>query len=362
MKGFKWDETAQKVLELIGAALRAYIELSVMPGRLIWNLGKAIIEGIKDGMTIDVGDIENWLVKNVWDPLKKGSIGSYGIRNDSSDEAKPFGEAVSVGVKEGVNDKFPEIPEAIENQRKDIKEAFTNDGAVAEYKEAGNKVPESVAEGVEENWDQIQNTVDPMVQEVVDPFMSGEAQQSYNYAGEMVIAGVIDGMYSESGSLYNAAQNIAIEAYNSMVSALDIGSPSKLFRNAVGKMIPAGMALGILDNEGLVENAMDTLTGTVTNTGKKALEIPAVVKGGIIPYQATISSSTENALNDVVDMLQSNYTDNITPDDLQDILTTVISQYLNISFYLGDEQIARHANSGNLKLNRRYNKLSMGEA
>ena len=147
-----------------------------------------------------------------------------------------------------------------------------------------------------------------------------------------------------------------------MVSALDIGSPSKLFRNAVGKMIPAGMALGILDNEGLVENAMDTLTGTVTNTGKKALEIPAVVKGGIIPYQATISSSTENALNDVVDMLQSNYTDNITPDDLQDILTTVISQYLNISFYLGDEQIARHANSGNLKLNRRYNKLSMGEA
>lgn len=401
LEGFDWEQTAETVMKALGVALRAMLEIQRLPYTILMNVGEKIIQAVKNGIDIDLEDIGQWMFDHVLVPLISGFLGideqaaakalemvtgfKGGVEKNwhevpeyveqhkdevleslstesARSEQRQIGSDIDDNVKAGIEENWKAPSDYVKEHQKDLTEPLADADAVQNYKETGNTVPQSVAEGVEENWHQIQDTVDPMVQEVVDPFMSGEAQQSYNYAGEMIVAGIIDGMYSESGSLYNAAQNIAIEAYNSMVSALDIGSPSKLFRNAIGKMIPAGMALGILDNEGLVENAMDTLTGTVTNTGKKALEIPAVVKGGVIPYQATISSSTENALNDVVDMLQSNYTDNITPDDLQDILTTVISQYLNISFYLGDEQIARHANSGNLKLNRRYNKLSMGEA
>lgn len=399
LEGFEWEPTTEKVMEFLGAAFRAVLELNKLPYMILKEVGGKIIDAVKDGIDINLKDIGEWMFEHVVIPLIAGFLGvdkeaaakaiemvtgfktgteehwhevpdyvrdhkDEVLASLSTESAKKEQQAVGKGVtdnlKDGVEKNWKETPDFIKEHQKDLTNPIRNNEAVQDYKDAGQTVPQNIAEGVEENWNQVRDTIDPKASEVVEPFMDGTAQQGYRYAGQMVIAGIIDGMNSESGTLYVSAQNIAIEAYNAMVSALDIGSPSKLFRNGIGKMIPAGMALGILDNEGLVENAMDTLTGTVTNIGKKALEIPAVVKGGVIPYQATISTQTENALNDVVDVLQSNYTDKITSDELQDILATVISQYLNIEFYLGDEQIARHANNGNLRLGRRYNNLALG--
>lgn len=399
LEGFEWEPTTEKVMEFLGAAFRAVLELNKLPYMILKEVGGKIIDAVKNGIDINLKDIGEWMFEHVVIPLIAGFLGvdkeaaakaiemvtgfktgteehwhevpdyvrdhkDEVLASLSTESAKKEQQAVGKGVtdnlKDGVEKNWKETPDFIKEHQKDLTNPIRNNEAVQDYKDAGQTVPQNIAEGVEENWNQVRDTIDPKASEVVEPFMDGTAQQGYRYAGQMVIAGIIDGMNSESGTLYVSAQNIAIEAYNAMVSALDIGSPSKLFRNGIGKMIPAGMALGILDNEGLVENAMDTLTGTVTNIGKKALEIPAVVKGGVIPYQATINTQTENALNDVVDVLQSNYTDKITSDELQDILATVISQYLNIEFYLGDEQIARHANNGNLRLGRRYNNLALG--
>ena len=399
LEGFEWEPTTDKVMEFLGAAFRAVLEINKLPYMILKEVGEKIIGAVKDGIDIDLKDIGEWMFEHVVIPLIAGFLGVdkeaaakaiemvTGFKTGTEEhwhevpdyvrdhkdevlaslstesarkEQQAVGKGVTDNLKDGVEKNWKETPEFIKEHQKDLTNPIRNNEAVQDYKDAGQTVPQNIAEGVEENWNQVRDTIDPKASEVVEPFRDGNAQQGYRYAGQMVIAGIIDGMNSESGTLYVSAQNIAIEAYNAMVSALDIGSPSKLFRNGIGKMIPAGMALGILDNEGLVENAMDTLTGTVTNAGKKALEIPAVVKGGVIPYQATISTQTENALNDVVDVLQSNYTDKITSDELQDILATVISQYLNIEFYLGDEQIARHANSGNLRLGRRYNNLALG--
>ena len=49
----------------------------------------------------------------------------------------------------------------------------------------------------------------------------------------------------------------------------------------------------------------------------------------------------------------------LSSSQLTEILATVIQRYLNIDFYIGDEQIARHANAGNSKLNRRFKPVNV---
>ena len=40
------------------------------------------------------------------------------------------------------------------------------------------------------------------------------------------------------------------------------------------------------------------------------------------------------------------------------MMVELFTQYMNIDFTIGDEQIARHANAGNARLNRRYNPVT----
>lgn len=81
--------------------------------------------------------------------------------------------------------------------------------------------------------------------------------------GKDILNGIINGLKSAIGGLVDAAVSAAQATYNAAKDALDINSPSRLFRDDIGKMIPAGMALGITDNLRPVTNAMRTL-GTTT--------------------------------------------------------------------------------------------------
>lgn len=87
--------------------------------------------------------------------------------------------------------------------------------------------------------------------------------QNWPQLGMDILNGIINGIKSAVGALVDAAVSAAKSAYNAVKNALDIHSPSRLFRDNIGKMIPEGMALGITDNLRPVTNAMRTL-GTTT--------------------------------------------------------------------------------------------------
>ena len=60
-----------------------------------------------------------------------------------------------------------------------------------------------------------------------------------------IVNGLINGIGSMGGALWTAAKNLAKSALNAIKSALGIASPSKVFRDEVGKWIPVGLADGI---------------------------------------------------------------------------------------------------------------------
>lgn len=104
--------------------------------------------------------------------------------------------------------------------------------------------------------------------------------------GMDILNGIINGLKSAIGGLVDAAVSAAQATYNAAKDALDIHSPSRLFRDDIGKMIPAGMALGITDNLDAVTKAMNEIRavsmGTMQNDLYKLLRTvrPRPKEGG----------------------------------------------------------------------------------
>ena len=89
--------------------------------------------------------------------------------------------------------------------------------------------------------------------------------------GVQVIQGIINGIKSAIGALVDAAINAAKSAFDAAKNALGIHSPSRLFRDQIGKMIPSGMALGITANLKPVTTAMRTLSTMTVGTLQRDL-------------------------------------------------------------------------------------------
>lgn len=70
-------------------------------------------------------------------------------------------------------------------------------------------------------------------------------------AGRNIIMGLVNGIGNAIGAAVNAAKNAAANVVNAAKSALGIHSPSRVFRDEVGKMIPAGLGVGVRKNERL---------------------------------------------------------------------------------------------------------------
>jgi TP901 family phage tail tape measure protein len=84
--------------------------------------------------------------------------------------------------------------------------------------------------------------------------------------GSNIIHGIISGITSAAGNLFSTMQNIASRALNAAKSALGIHSPSTVFRDMVGKMIPAGVTVGIEANAGKTIKAIKDYANSLVQT------------------------------------------------------------------------------------------------
>ena len=73
--------------------------------------------------------------------------------------------------------------------------------------------------------------------------------------GMNIITGIKDGLVGAAGQLWDAAKNVAKNAWDGVKNFLGINSPSRLFRDTVGKQIAAGMVVGMQRSEGDVAAA-----------------------------------------------------------------------------------------------------------
>lgn len=98
--------------------------------------------------------------------------------------------------------------------------------------------------------------------------MSGGYNGGYN-AGLSIGEGMMSGIYAMAGSVAAAAASIASSAVAAARSTLAINSPSKVFRDQVGRAIPEGMAVGIEKYGYYVDDSMTDLANKTVESGRK---------------------------------------------------------------------------------------------
>lgn len=76
--------------------------------------------------------------------------------------------------------------------------------------------------------------------------------------GGQIVSGIANGIRDAAGRVVGAVTDVVGGAINAAKSFLGIHSPSRKFRKEVGRMIPAGAALGIEDEAGQVQDAVDS--------------------------------------------------------------------------------------------------------
>lgn len=82
-------------------------------------------------------------------------------------------------------------------------------------------------------------------------------------AGRNIIMGLVNGIKGAIGSAVSAAKNAAANVVNAAKSALGIHSPSRVFRDEVGKMIPAGLGKGVEANMNLAVNPVQRMIADI---------------------------------------------------------------------------------------------------
>lgn len=121
-------------------------------------------------------------------------------------------------------------------------------------------------------WNGITSTVSNGVNSVMNTVrgIGGKIKGAFSNAGSWlvsagnnIIQGLINGIRGAIGNAVAAVKGAASSIVNAAKSALGIHSPSRVFRDEVGKMIPAGLGVGVTMNEKLAVQPVQSMVSSL---------------------------------------------------------------------------------------------------
>lgn len=127
-------------------------------------------------------------------------------------------------------------------------------GFASDMLDAGKEWIQKVIDGIASMINDLTSKAKSTAQSALDNFTA-----DWSSIGSNIISGIISGISGAAEGLYNKMKSIATNALNAAKDLLGIESPSKVFRDQVGKMIPEGIAVGIDMNADAVDEAVADL-------------------------------------------------------------------------------------------------------
>ena len=364
------------------------------PSTVFKTFGAYLMDGLNNGISDNIKAPQTALAKsqetlqNVFSAGKQ--LGAWKTIGD-----KLLSAGLTLGIKSGARSSI----NAITAVAKDMKNYGQNQAR--EWVSIGSAIIEQLARGISNSASTVGNAVYSIGQVAQNSFN----RLSWDSIGNNIGWGIYNGLSRMGGTLDNLAWNTAVSMYNSACYALGIASPSKKFA-WVGEMISQGLGNGIADNEDMAIDAVNNMVGSLTDaasssnpelsldtsisswvdslddvltkfsdvvvskfdnlintlssiTGNSLYTLPPISSGRVVPSASVASVGSDERITKILEALDDLSAEMLSSSQLTEILATVIQRYLNIDFYIGDEQIARHANAGNSKLNRRFKPVNV---
>ena len=241
--------------------------------------------------------------------------------------------ALILGLAEGLINAMPQLIERIPEIVESIVSALVENApklvlaAVELILALGNSMIETIP--------QLVAMLPQMIEAIVNGLLDGIAE--ITTVGKDMVEGLWEGIKGQWGKLIENVTSLGKKLVEKVKGFFEIGSPSRLFADEVGKWIPEGIAVGIEANADSVTNAMD--------------DVVADTMGAIPDMQNTLIGSTYQVGE--VDSAQTNNSDIYSL--LAQYLPQLLSEFANGSRIEFDDdsvfKLVRRKNNEYMKMN-----------
>lgn len=253
---------ANKLRTFIGTL--AYLDSSGVDNFKVGNIGSTIrsysesVFGIDPDLiavSIDSANRIKWFIEGLSGFTTEGvkaftsavsTLGTVKISeiisafSGASEKLQSAGSDMINGLVQGMESKMSAAKEVVDSTIKLINISLKAAGLL--FETTGEGIMMSLAEGMSSKEDTVKNAVTKSVSAAASSAKKG--YDAFYSAGSHLVSGFASGISDNSYKVTNKAKALAESAAKIVREALDINSPSKVFR-AIGYSIPEGLAVGV---------------------------------------------------------------------------------------------------------------------
>lgn len=259
-----WSSVGKTVIGLLKAGIQTVvidIPLAIM------NIGYQAVKWFLGGLwksaggTV-IGKIVSGIAEFVMSiPDKIKEIREKAIEYFKDGFWKTAGKAVIRRIISGIVEFFTMIPDKLREIAKSGIEYIKN----SSWLSSGHAIITRTVKGIKEFFTKIP---DKLMEIIKDAIAKITDLETWKQVGKDMINGIVDGIKSIPGAIKDALEGAAKSALDGVKGLLGIASPSKVFRDEVGKPIAWGITEGF--NEGAAGLADDMVSQI--NAAKKAVD------------------------------------------------------------------------------------------
>lgn len=272
--------------------------------KLIWILIKGLIQAIPTLIAsipqiivamVNVFTAYNWL------SLGKSLI--TGIKNGIV-AAKSTAVVAMTNTYNGLLNAIKNLPSKLkglgENGLKEMGNGIT--GKLSGLKTTAGKILTNIIEAVKNIPKELSKKATSAIRDMKTTFKNVD----WGSVGMNVVKGIAKGVGDFAWILVDKMTGLAQKAWEGVKDFFGIHSPSRLMRDTVGKMIPAGITVGL---EKAFPYTLKTLMNQSEQLANVPFRTPEIATGKIIPAKASAviaqkQNSTNSNNNDVLNLLE----------------------------------------------------------
>lgn len=295
--GSGFPQVVQQLPTLISDLVSGLISAAPQIG----EAGVQLIGGLVSAITsINWLDLGANIIKGIGSGIVNGIKGIFGKGKDS-------GKEVADGIASGFEANSGALSSAVQSSAQKATQSFKPD--LTQLNSCGLQMPTAVAQGITNGTPLVTTAAtDQMTQmeTTVQSGFSGMVTDAGTFSSDLkseidrtdlyssgvnIMAGLNNGMNSMRSTIMSTARSIASEVAQTVNTALDIHSPSRVMKES-GRFVDLGLAKGMEDNSVTVQRTAQSVAVDLKKAMNTSLPVSARVESAPIRSQYTPESSS----------------------------------------------------------------------
>lgn len=237
------------------------------------DLGSAIGMGISNGFTAQAGTVQS----------AAGTLADAAVTawNSHSGKFQQTGSAAANRLRTGLTQQKSSVTAAGQSLADGVTSAWAQ--SAAQFQSAGTAASAAIAGGISSG----SGGITAAAYTAASSAYGAVSGLGWYGLGYNISAGIASGVRGGSGLITSAAKAAASAALRAAKASLDIHSPSRVFRDQVGRQIPGGIALGIEQGTPQAEKAVELSADQLL----RATQIALRPSGNLAPAQSITNNT-----------------------------------------------------------------------